>query len=215
MGKRGPAPNGEYVGQTAVLSTRITPDLRARLEDATQGSGKTLSREIEHRLRRTFIEDDKISEAFGSRKQYALMRMISIVLSSWHNPADLSADWTEDATSYDLAVKKIVQLLKAMRPDGPSTPLTELEQAIADGMETSGPAQVIASVQSADEALPLSGSRKRKVASMIRSDLGPMIERPNIFFGTAEQLRTEAERLQNAEKAPVKSTRKATKGARK
>ncbi len=56
MGKRGPLPRGEYgrkIGRTAVLSTRLQPDTRALLVAAKEASGRSLSQELEHRLRQT------------------------------------------------------------------------------------------------------------------------------------------------------------------
>ena len=68
MGKRGPHPKGEYGGKiarTAVLSTRLQPDTRARLSEAAKASGRSLSQELEHRLRGSFIEEDKVVDFYG------------------------------------------------------------------------------------------------------------------------------------------------------
>ena len=203
MGKRGPAPKGEYVGQTAVLSTRITPDLRARLEvEVSKRPNNTISREIEHRIRRSFIQDDEIINAFGSRENYALMRVISMVLELWHNPADLAADWRHDPTAYDQVCKKIAAVLKAMRPLGEAQKLSDLEQAIADVTATEHPAVVLKGIQDAEQALPLTGSRKAQVRSLIKSDLGELADRPHIFHGNAEQMRAEADRLGREKQLP-------------
>jgi hypothetical protein len=56
------------------LVHRIRPDLRKSLERAAKASGRSLSQEVEHRLRRSFVEDDKIADAFGDRRTYRLMR---------------------------------------------------------------------------------------------------------------------------------------------
>ena len=68
---------GEYAGKSSVFSTRIRPDLRRYLEKAAKTSGRSLSQEVEHRLRRSFVEDDKIADAFGDRRTYRLMRMMA------------------------------------------------------------------------------------------------------------------------------------------
>jgi hypothetical protein len=210
MGKRGPAPKGEYAGQTAVLSTRISPELRSRLEAEVESTGKTLSREIEHRLRRTFIEDDKIEAAFGGRQNYALMKVIAMVLESWHNPADIQSDWRSDPVAYDQVCRKIMGVLKAMRPPGEGVALSELESAIADLKAVEDPARAIQAIQNADDALPLAGRRRDQVLSSIKGDLGSLIERPKISYGTADQLRASA-KLNEKEPplGPKKSRRKA------
>lgn len=206
MGKRGPAPKGDYVGQTAVLSTRITPELRARLEaEVAMSPKKTISSEIEYRLRRSFTEDDQICEAFGSRHNYALMRAISMVLEIWHNPADPLADWREDPVAYDLMCRKVEGVLKAMRPAGEGGRLSELEQVLADAAIREHPAQVLQAVQDAKSALPLAGSRRDQVLSRIKTDLGSLIERPQIFEGTADQLRAEADRREQPALSPKKT----------
>lgn len=214
MGKRGPPPKGEYVGQTAVISTRITPELREKLEDAVASSETktTLSREIEHRLRRTFIEDSQINEAFGSRHNYALMRTISMVLEIWHNPADPLADWREDPIAYDLMCQKIDGVLKAMRPEGEGRKLSDLEQVLADASAREHPALVLQEVQSASSAYPLKGSQQARRLSSIKNDLGSLIDRPQIFAGTAEQIRAEAD-LSEEKRGPV-SKRTKPKGPR-
>ncbi|MFY9292612.1 MAG: hypothetical protein WAP03_18255 [Methylorubrum rhodinum] len=189
MGKRGPAPKGEYSGQTAVLSTRITPDLRAQLEAEVKKSGKTLSREIEHRLRRSFIEDEKISEAFGSRQVYALMKMISMIIQTWHNPLQFEKDWRSDPLSYDQMCKKISYALKAMRPEGPVAPLSDLEKATLELDASQKPLILIDALQRASETIPINGSQTERTKALMRSDLGQMIDRPNLFFGTAKQIR--------------------------
>src|SRR6516164_3768972 len=85
MGKRGPQPKGEYgrkIGRTAVLSARIQPDTRRRLVDATEASGRSLSQELEHRLRRTFIDDDKAVEFYGSDRNEAVLKLVGVTIQS-------------------------------------------------------------------------------------------------------------------------------------
>ena len=70
MGKRGPEPKGEYgrrIGRTAVLSTRLQPDTRNRLSGAAKANRRSLSQELEHRLRRSFVEDDKVVDFLAVR----------------------------------------------------------------------------------------------------------------------------------------------------
>ena len=85
MGKRGPQPKGEYGGKirrTAVLSTRLQPDTRARLSEAAKVSGRSVSQELEHRLRRTFTEDDKAVEFYGNEPNAAVVKLIGAVIQS-------------------------------------------------------------------------------------------------------------------------------------
>ena len=61
---------GEYKGKTATLTTRITLDTRTALEKAAKETGRSLSQEIENRLRRSIASDhgsgeEKHNRAFG------------------------------------------------------------------------------------------------------------------------------------------------------
>jgi hypothetical protein len=59
--KRGPGggrkPRGEFKGKTAMLTTRITPETRGWLESAAQKSGRSLSQEVEYRLRQSLTKN--------------------------------------------------------------------------------------------------------------------------------------------------------------
>ena len=66
----GRKPQGEYKGKTATLTTRIEPDTRTALEKAAKETGRSLSQEIENRLRRSIASDygtgeEKHNRAFG------------------------------------------------------------------------------------------------------------------------------------------------------
>src|SRR3977135_2623120 len=62
---RGRAPKGEYAGKTEVMSFRLTPDTKAALRRAAATSGRSLSQEAEHRLRRGHDEEEAISKLGG------------------------------------------------------------------------------------------------------------------------------------------------------
>lgn len=59
MGKRGTKAKGEYHDKSAVISTRITSELRKMLETSVKKSGLTISREIEHRLRWSYLVENQ------------------------------------------------------------------------------------------------------------------------------------------------------------
>src|SRR5882762_10217011 len=112
---KGPVPRGEYVGKSSVFSTRIRPDLRQKLEQGAKKSGRSLSQEIEHRLRRSFVEDEKISDMFGDRRTFLLMKMIATALHLKED--DGSPDkWLEDPAHFEIAVATAASVLEAIRP---------------------------------------------------------------------------------------------------
>ncbi|WP_149312282.1 hypothetical protein [Methylobacterium sp. P1-11] len=118
MGKRGPAPKGEYASQNSVLSVRITSDLRSRLDEEVVKNGKGLSREVEHRLRRSFYDDDKINDYFGSRRDYAILKLIHSSIEAVTNLEDPNADWTKDPYLFNQAVQAVSTVLEMIRPKG-------------------------------------------------------------------------------------------------
>jgi hypothetical protein len=109
MGRRGPPPKGEYggkIGRTAVLSTRLQPDTRARLVAAKTASGRSLSQELEHRLRRTFIEEDKAVEFYGTEQNAAVVRLIGATIQSAAVRISTKGkhEWLKEQWLFELAV---------------------------------------------------------------------------------------------------------------
>ena len=123
MGKRGPQASGGYADKTAVLSTRITGGLRLALEEAAQESGRTLSSEIEHRLRRSF-DNDNVVETLGGRQLYAILRAISatmmVVGTGWLSAASNKSRqhllWLNDPAAFDEVVQGTNAVLQTLRP---------------------------------------------------------------------------------------------------
>ncbi|CAN7732594.1 hypothetical protein [Mesorhizobium sp. LjNodule214] len=181
MGKRGPAPKGEYENKSNVLSTRIRGDTRAHLVAAAKASGRSLSQEIEHRLRRTFIDDARIEDAFGGRRNYLLMRMVALAAESAFRFTGRESNWLDEPVAFDAAFKMIQEILTAIRPvgstDDPSwdeNDRTKLAQVWSD--------ITWSDVQTADPTLPLDSpiedAREALFNGMLKTDLGPLVNRP-------------------------------------
>jgi hypothetical protein len=212
MGKRGPATKGEYLGKSAVLSTRITPELRAHLEDAVKRSGLTLSREIEHRLRRTFHEDEKIAEGFGSRRNRALMKMVAMAMQTAWNPDRPDAEWLDDPWMFEQVVRLVNNVLEGARPQGVIPPLSWGPlNAAAELSAMDTPARLWREIQHADASLPLNASGPRHVANLIKSDLGEVASRPQIFEGTAKDFRRKADEMEKSQSRPKRQRLKKVK----
>lgn len=190
MGKRGPPPKGEYSGKSKVLSTRIRPDTRAALEAAKKESRRSLSQEIEHRLQRTFVEDDKIEAALGGRQNFAIMRLITNVMQSTRNVGK-KADWRTDPYAFDQMLKAVNAVLLALRP--PGDPPSSMDQILDAGGHSQGIGNAITAlteVQTADPSLPLhKGTRRDQRNRFLLADLGELAGRPKLFGRTAEETR--------------------------
>ncbi|HUQ38061.1 MAG TPA: hypothetical protein VM144_16955 [Aestuariivirga sp.] len=206
MGKRGPAPKGEYPNQSAVLSTRIRPDTRNALVAAAKASHRSLSQEIEHRLTRTFKDDKTLVEIFGGRKNFALVRILAATFE--FAGTDNGAHWTDDPKEFHQVVTAINTVLSGLRPIGDTDYEPEgsdnISKIIAEGENTRGQRnawRMLHAVQNADPALPLAeGTVREHLAGVLKNDLGKLINRPKIIYGNADEMRAEAERLRKLEK---------------
>ena len=108
--KRGPRK------KAASFNTRITPELRGKLDQAAAGSKRSLSDEIEERLARSFAFQDESLKIFGSRQDYAACRLFADLMHRLFVATGRS--WREDAWTADQLRAGVVRLLDALRPEG-------------------------------------------------------------------------------------------------
>src|SRR6516165_1809441 len=113
---RGRAPKGEYAGKTQVMSFRITPDTKAALRKAAATSGRSLSQETEHRVRRGLDEEEAIARLWGDAKTSAMLRLAAQVVQSLGTVQNTKVHWTTDAEFFDGAINAIAETLKLFRP---------------------------------------------------------------------------------------------------
>lgn len=185
MGKRGPAPKGEYAGKSKVLSTRIRPDTRAALSKAAKTSGRSLSQEIEHRLRRSFSEDAEIEKAFGGRRHYRFMRMINDMIEMIGSPSsDGDGDWLDDPYRFDQASKACAAVFELLRPVGKiktvasSEAPDRLNSLLLGAQGAIRAMQYLQRIHAADPNLPLGkGTALDHAAAGMKIDFGDVVER--------------------------------------
>jgi hypothetical protein len=184
MGKRGPQPKGEYGRQgdrTAVLSTRLQPDTRSRLVAASHASGRSLSQELEHRLRRSFIEDDKAVEFYGSGQTAAIVKLIGAVIQSTNTTISPRStkqyEWLKDQFVFDNVMMAIRHVLLWFRPGGDSG-----LQEITLGTATNTVDQLMSEIRSADPSLPVTaGSSRQHAMAMLKDKLGDLVTARNPY----------------------------------
>jgi hypothetical protein len=189
MGKRGPAPKGPYADKSEVLSTRIRPDTRTALVTAASAKGVPLSQEIEHRLRRTFQEDQRAIDNFGTLRNRALMKMIANVMqTAWH-PDRPNVEWLDDPWLFEQTIRTINMVLMAVRPPGRAQPPADRKLRWKlrhiDAMERA--ADMWHFVQQADASLPLEADAADQIFNRLKADLGETCQRPLISAGTPQQ----------------------------
>ena len=190
MGKRGPVPRGEYGGKisrTAVLSTRLQPDTRARLSAAAKASGRSLSQELEHRLRSTFVQDDNAVDFYGSQSNAAVVKLLGAVIQStctnWlMKTADGwvpdfkkdPAEWLRNPKLFDQVLTAIVHALMWFEPRGGRGDQFLFYHSTAE--------RIIDEIRSADPSLPITKRSTRQHAmAMLKDKLGDLARHPHPY----------------------------------
>jgi hypothetical protein len=177
MQRPGPKPKGEYGrhgGRTAVLSTRLQPDTRTRLLAAAKAKGRSLSQELEHRLRWTFIEDDKAVDWYGSGQTAAVVKLIGATIQS--ASARLSKrgkiDWLTEQWLFDDVMTAIAHVLLWFRPGGDVG-----TRSITLSSSTDKADELMDEIRSADPSLPISkGSTRQHALAMLKDKLGNLAQ---------------------------------------
>jgi hypothetical protein len=202
--KRGRAPQGEIVGKSSVMSFRITPATKAGLKKAARESGRSVSQEAEHRLRRDLFDH-------GSTRTYAVMRVISAAIDkliSFKNP---KATWLDDAYLFQQATAAINAAVGLFAPQGNAP--TSFDESTKFGSPRQGRfavEELLREIQIVDPSTPpAKQTAHQRALLMLKSDLGALADRPQIYGKTAEQMRQEHQLgsefgalMRKAEKSP-------------
>jgi hypothetical protein len=122
--KRQPKP-----GERVSLGLRVTPHLKAALDDAAAGSGRSQSQEAELRLERSFYNQTLTAEVMALRYGTALAGLALTVCelmkaTGQHAAFEATATlqgmerWWENPYAYDQALQSVTAMLEAFRPAG-------------------------------------------------------------------------------------------------
>ena len=106
-------------GKTAVFATRITQQLRDKLQAAADAGNTSLSDTIEKRLWMTFELDEeraKMFDQFGGRQNYAVCVFFAQLMIRLSGATGKS--WNEQAWTVDQLKEGISRLLLEWRPAG-------------------------------------------------------------------------------------------------
>lgn len=117
MAKRG-RPTGPAGRKSAQLSIRIAPDLRAKLEAVVRAdeSGRSLSQEIEARLRLSFGEEQRRQDEFGGPTTYWFFRIVAGQISAIEQ--DTGHRWWKDPYTFEQCVELMADTFKPFKPAG-------------------------------------------------------------------------------------------------
>jgi hypothetical protein len=182
--KRGRPPGGPHADKAATLTTRIRKDTREALDVEARRAGRSLSQEVEVRLRDSLALEariEKIINAFGGPETYAFFAMAAHAIKALE--LGPQQKWFDDPYRFAKAVEIIEFLLAQIRPPGeivaPSgpTPFSFLKDEQIAGALAVG---VIVQVLSADEEPPIDGARDSSGHRIFYSDMlkrGPSLKK--------------------------------------
>lgn len=110
--------------RTEPVSIRLSKDLRARLEKARHGpeGERSLSHEVEMRLKQSFDLDGQIKKRFGSAGTYWLLQLIasgiSLIERNCNRGTEDPKRWLEDRFIFDQVATMADFMLSHFRPSG-------------------------------------------------------------------------------------------------
>jgi hypothetical protein len=162
-----------------VFSTRLRPETRTRLIAAAKASGRSLSQELEHRLRRTFSEDDSDVRLYGNEQNAAVVNLIGATIKSASTRGSPTSkhDWLKEQWLFDDVMDAIRHVLLWFRPGGDSG----LRQ-ITVGSATERVDQLIDEIRASDPALPITrGSARQHAMARLKEKLGDLVTPRNPY----------------------------------
>jgi hypothetical protein len=170
-----------------VLSTRLQRDTRARLSEAAKANERSLSQELEHRLRRTFTEDDKIIDFYGSQPNGAILKLLGAVIqatgTSWLVKTangwvpDIHKDpgeWLRNSKLFDQVLTAIIHTLLWFKPGGGADQQVLHYNSIAE--------RILGEIRAADPSVPmLKRSTRQHAMAVLKDGLGELAYRPHPY----------------------------------
>ena len=83
------------------MGFRPTIEVRHKLEEAARQSGRSLSREVEDRLERSFLSEEAHHETFGGAEAYRLVRLLALLANEVSEVT--GKPWTSDIETFETA----------------------------------------------------------------------------------------------------------------
>ncbi len=126
--KRGRKPQGPHSNKPAVLTTRITKELREKLDRARKEHPLTLSlsQEVEVRLRKSFNAQGVAEEIFGDQETYGVALMIVETMNQMRNMT--GRHWAEDAFTLNACALAIGNVLRGFQASDDADPPPHLSK---------------------------------------------------------------------------------------
>ena len=120
MTNRGRPPKDSSDRKDTQISVRISSALRGQLEEARRDTDveRSLSQEIELRLRQSFEQDQKIEEQFHGKTNYWLLKNIADGMRYINQQSQ--TEWFSDRWTFDQVKSLVVTMFDFFKPKGRS-----------------------------------------------------------------------------------------------
>jgi hypothetical protein len=163
---------GEYPDKREVANFRIRPDTKRLLEAAARKSGRTVSQETEHQLRRALVGKSGATAAVVSAVGLAIDGLIA--------GSPVAERWLKDPRAFDQVAGCFAAAIAMFRPiDSVVEVETEIEQFAPAARRALF--RLMARAVDASETPPADRrSQYEHVLALLAGDLGPLSARPVI-----------------------------------
>ncbi len=119
MARRGRPPRGEHRDVRERVSVRMTTELKGWLEAEARESDRSLTQEVESRLRESFARDDSMRREFAEdRETLGLLRLIGQAVNMVQ--AETGQTWVKDRYTFDQVRRAVPAVLESFKPAGES-----------------------------------------------------------------------------------------------
>jgi hypothetical protein len=176
MAKRGRRPKGEYADKSAVMNFRIRPDTKRLLEEAARKSGRTLSKETEHQLRRALID-------MGTGPLHAMLSAVGAAMDPLIRMRSSTPErWSEDPIMFDQVICGITGALELFRPAKRAPRTSDLAASIHRAVARASLVAVLEKALQTDPLVPLAKqSAEQRKLTLLKQELGALFARPGVL----------------------------------
>src|SRR5262245_45161863 len=110
---------GSAAGPAVHFNTRIAPEIRRRLEQEAKRNKRSLSQEIEFRLKDSFDFPEWVQKQFGENHHYALAYLVARIAIGVESKTDGRCCWRKDPFTGKALRAGIDLILQRVIPEGP------------------------------------------------------------------------------------------------
>jgi hypothetical protein len=175
-----------YEDKAVVINFRIQPSTKAALQKAAAKTGRTVSAECEHQLRRALSAD------LAAGPTHALMSMIGRTIDGFLGLRSARAKWWNDPATFDQALKLTIAAFEMLRPPGPAP---EAAEPLGERSGRFAIEATLREIQTVDPSIPFGEQTPyQRWLNLMRQDLGPLVDRAVVWGQGAEEARAQRDR---------------------